>query len=318
MTGPRHICAVIPTFNNGGTVADVVRGVLGQGLPVIVVDDGSSDATAAMADGYAAKDARFRVIHKPNGGVASARQAGLDAARGVFTIHADADDWIDRELLEKLVETAGAEQADMVICDFHMAYPARVLHMREEYVSQRPKSLEPVRVLGEMLYDLHGSLCNKLIRRSRLEEYRIRLVEGMDKCEDKYVVLRLLAHPIKVSYVSGVYYHYDMTQNDVSICNAGFSATDLMRPLDMIAAYTDITPVRYDWDRAIFRIAFQYVYGPSSLCPDYRAVFGKHWRSILRAKNLPLRGKLMIMLRICGINPPFEAMKKAWGRRRVK
>ena len=46
MTDPRHICAVIPTYNNGGTVADVVRGVLRQGLPVLVVDDGSTDDTA--------------------------------------------------------------------------------------------------------------------------------------------------------------------------------------------------------------------------------------------------------------------------------
>ena len=170
------VSVIVPAFNAEKYLGRCLDSIAAQSFgdwECIVVDDGSTDGTAAMADGYAAKDARFRVIHKPNGGVASARQAGLDVARGVFTIHADADDWIDRELLEKLVETAGAEQADMVICDFHMAYPARVLHMREEYVSQRPKSLEPVRVLGEMLYDLHGSLCNKLIRRSRLEEYRM-------------------------------------------------------------------------------------------------------------------------------------------------
>ena len=51
MTDPRHICAVIPTYNNGGTVADVVRGVLRQGLPVLVVDDGSTDDTAQKLEG---------------------------------------------------------------------------------------------------------------------------------------------------------------------------------------------------------------------------------------------------------------------------
>ena len=61
---PRHICAVIPTFNNGGTVADVVRGVLRQGLPVIVVDDGSTDDTQERL-----KDLDIRVLrHETNRG----------------------------------------------------------------------------------------------------------------------------------------------------------------------------------------------------------------------------------------------------------
>ena len=69
MIDPRHICAVIPTYGNGGTVADVVRGVLWQGLPVIVVDDGSTDDTAQKLEGLdikTAEDRRHNLKFKPH------------------------------------------------------------------------------------------------------------------------------------------------------------------------------------------------------------------------------------------------------------
>ena len=77
MTDPRHICAVIPTYNNGGTVAEVVRGVLRQGLPVIVVDDGSTDGTQDALKGLDIKV----LTHGRNRGKGVALKTGLEEAR---------------------------------------------------------------------------------------------------------------------------------------------------------------------------------------------------------------------------------------------
>lgn len=77
MTDPRHICAVIPTYNNGGTVAEVVRRVLQQGLPVIVVDDGSTDGTQDALKGLDIKILR----HSQNRGKGIALRTGLEEAR---------------------------------------------------------------------------------------------------------------------------------------------------------------------------------------------------------------------------------------------
>lgn len=90
MTDPRHICAVIPTYNNGGTVAEVVRRVLQQGLPVIVVDDGSTDGTQAALKGLDIKILR----HSQNRGKGIALRTGLEEARRLgyrqaLTIDAD-------------------------------------------------------------------------------------------------------------------------------------------------------------------------------------------------------------------------------------
>ena len=90
MTDPRHICAVIPTYNNGGTVAEVVRRVLQQGLPVIVVDDGSTDGTQD-----ALKELDIKILrHSQNRGKGIALRTGLEEARRLgyrqaLTIDAD-------------------------------------------------------------------------------------------------------------------------------------------------------------------------------------------------------------------------------------
>lgn len=106
MTDPRHICAVIPSYNNGGTVVDVVRGVLRQGLPVLVVDDGSTDGTAD-----ALKDLPVHVLrHTRNRGKGRALKTGLEEARRQgyrFALTLDADGQHDPGDIPALVAAAG-------------------------------------------------------------------------------------------------------------------------------------------------------------------------------------------------------------------
>ena len=106
MTDPRHICAVIPSYNNGGTVADVVQGVLHQSLPVIVVDDGSTDSTSDALKGLDIKIVR----HPVNRGKGRALKTGLEEARRLgyrFALTLDADGQHDPADIPTLVAAAG-------------------------------------------------------------------------------------------------------------------------------------------------------------------------------------------------------------------
>ena len=106
MIDPRHICAVIPTYDNGGTVVDVVRGVLAQGLPVIVVDDGSTDGTAEALKGLIIT----LLKHPVNRGKGRALKTGLEAARREgyrFALTIDADGQHDPADIPALVAAAG-------------------------------------------------------------------------------------------------------------------------------------------------------------------------------------------------------------------
>ena len=70
---------------------------------VVIIDDGSTDRSSVICDAYADKDNRFHVYHIQNGGVARAREYGVDRACGTYSIHADADDWVEKDMLQQMV-----------------------------------------------------------------------------------------------------------------------------------------------------------------------------------------------------------------------
>ena len=115
------ISVIIPVYKTEQYLEKCVQSVLGQtyeDLEVILVDDGSPDACPAMCDAFAARDSRVRVIHKENGGQGSARNRGLDIARGRYIGFVDSDDYIAPDMYEKLYEGLTAADADMCLCDF--------------------------------------------------------------------------------------------------------------------------------------------------------------------------------------------------------
>ena len=108
MSKPK-ISVVIPIYNVEKYLQRCVDSVLNQtlrDLEIILVDDGSPDKCPLICDQYAKKDSRVFVIHKKNGGLASARNAGMKAATGTYLFFLDSDDWIDLDGLELLYNTA--------------------------------------------------------------------------------------------------------------------------------------------------------------------------------------------------------------------
>ena len=111
------VSVVIPIYNVEKYLAECVESVLNQtytDLEIILVDDGSPDHCGAICDAYAKKDSRIKVIHKENGGLSDARNAGLDTAQGRYVYFPDSDDYIKEDAIEKLVKLADSQNADMV------------------------------------------------------------------------------------------------------------------------------------------------------------------------------------------------------------
>mgnify|MGYP006066390929 CR=1 FL=1 len=112
------ICAV---YNAEKWLDRCVNSVLGQtykDLELLLINDGSTDRSAEICENYARLDSRVKVFHKTNGGVASARQVGIDNMNGDYIIHADADDWMEKDMLKRLWDAALQSNADIAICDF--------------------------------------------------------------------------------------------------------------------------------------------------------------------------------------------------------
>jgi glycosyltransferase involved in cell wall biosynthesis len=175
----------------------------------ILIDDGSTDDSGRMCDDYANADERFRVIHKQNEGVAIARQTGIDAARGTYVIHADADDWVDPDWLTLLVQKIEIEKADMVICDYE-----RIFTDRSERCKGCVDTLENEDLLECLLNGRIWGVCwNKMIRRDCFERFQVNFHPQMTYWEDLYVICSLVVKGINFTYVPNVLYHYDCSLN---------------------------------------------------------------------------------------------------------
>lgn len=270
----------------------------------IVVDDGSKDDTGVIADGYAARDPRFRIIHKPNGGVASARQAGLDAAQSEYTIHADADDWVEPEMLEEMYAAACANHSDMVFCDFYEIHKDQI-----KYNSQRPESHDRLTIFGQTFNILSGSLCNKLIKRTCFLDYQISFEQGVNYEEDKLVCLKILSHDIVVTYLEKAFYHYDLEQNPSSLSSVGkpLARVDV---LERIAKYCDISAVQPYFDRAILYNAYQSLVQARVSNKEFVSVFKPYWDNIKRAQGFPRRTKWLVLMSLRGVDLPVRLFRK--------
>ena len=100
------ISIIVPVYNAERTLHRCVTSLVEQIYPnieILLVNDGSKDASLEMCRGYERQDSRIRVIDKPNGGVSSARNAGLDVARGEYIMFCDSDDWVSPLWCEHMV-----------------------------------------------------------------------------------------------------------------------------------------------------------------------------------------------------------------------
>lgn len=200
------ISVIVPIYNMEKLMRKCLDSIMAQTFhdyECLLIDDGSTDDSSAICDEYVTKDCHFIAIHKPNGGVSNARQFAIDHACGEYIIHADPDDWVEPSMLEELYNKAKEDDADMVICDFY-----ENTYKGQKYINQKPSSCESSNVLRDLFIHLHGSCCNKLVRRECFQLFSVRFPNNLNFCEDLYVNAALLKNGIRVSYLNKAFYHY--------------------------------------------------------------------------------------------------------------
>ena len=117
--GNHLISIIVPIYNIASYLPTCLESILAQtyqNLEIILVDDGSTDNCAQICDTYAKKDSRIHVIHKENGGLVSARKAGMRASTGSLIAYVDGDDWIEPDMYERMYHRMFTEDVDIVMC----------------------------------------------------------------------------------------------------------------------------------------------------------------------------------------------------------
>lgn len=202
------VSIIIPVYNTERYLCRCLDSVLGQTFTefeLLLIDDGSSDGSGLICEEYAKKDMRIRVFHKKNNGVACARQWGMDYVRGEYFIHVDSDDWIESNMLERMLGVAEEKQAEIVITDFFVDRKDG----KRIYKKQRPSLLCVNILLQEMLNGkLIGTLWNKLIRTDLWKTHNVCFVDNINYCEDVLALAQLLQHSARIFYLPHAFYHY--------------------------------------------------------------------------------------------------------------
>lgn len=123
----RKISVVILIYNVEKYFCQCLNSIVNQtyqNLEIVLVDDGSPDNCGAICDEYSAKDPRIVVIHKQNGGLAAAKNDGLKVVTGEWVTFIDADDWIETDHFEKVMDSLGAQAPDIIVeGGYYYAYP---------------------------------------------------------------------------------------------------------------------------------------------------------------------------------------------------
>ena len=129
------ISIVVPVYNAEKYLPECIESIINQtyeNIEILLIDDGSKDNSGKICDEYSSKDKRIKVIHKANGGVSSARNTGLDNARGKYVTFVDSDDLIATEYISKLYMNVLGRKSDLAFCRFASYVEGMILPVREE------------------------------------------------------------------------------------------------------------------------------------------------------------------------------------------
>lgn len=213
------ISVIVPTYNNAPWLPRCLDSILAQSyrnLEVIVVDDGSTDDTAAILQEYTGKDSRIYPIRKTNGGVTSARLRGVAEATGDWIGFVDGDDTIEPQMYARLMENARNYDADISHCGHRMVYPdGRVQYY---YNSGILKQQDHVTALRDLLEEtlVEPGLCNKLYKRELFDGLEHRMDLTIKNYEDQLMNFYLFSGAKASIFEDVCPYHYQIRQGSAS------------------------------------------------------------------------------------------------------
>jgi len=241
----QKISIIVPIYNVELYLERCIRSICDQthkNLEIILVDDGSTDNSGKICDTYAVQDPRIQVIHKKNGGVVSARKAGLAVTTGTFVGFADGDDYLEPEMYTQLLEIICREQVDFVHSGYLVDEKAGIYGTGKDAVFQiSPK--ETVKYLRELVLNPIGnwkiapSSWSKLYDRDLIKMAYWETPDELSFGEDLLCFCNCILKCTRFSISSKAYYHY--VTRESSACNRK-STLNIKRENDLYDALCNL------------------------------------------------------------------------------
>ena len=210
------ISIILPIYKSEKFIEKCSRSLFEQTLnniEFIFINDSTPDISISLLyniiDHYPNREEKFKIINlEKNQGVANARNVGIENATGEYVIHCDSDDWVDKDMYERLYRKAKETDADIVGCNFRHEFSNIQYVFHQQYSNSMEENIR--RLINGKIFP---SLCTSLTRRSLITENNLSFPVGLNMGEDLYFNLQLYLYANKVVSMDWAPYHYRHTEN---------------------------------------------------------------------------------------------------------
>jgi len=221
-----ELSIVVPVYNVEDYLERCLDSILAQtytNFELICVDDGSTDSSLSILEAYAQRDGRIKIIHKENGGLVSARKAGISLAAGKYAVYVDSDDWIEKDMYEHMMKALIEADADIVSTGIILDYAdGSITEMGdfEEgiYSGERlEKDFFPKMINTEEFFEQKISmrLVQKIFRTELLKRNQMQVPDEITVCEDVACSFPCLLEAKSVVVLNKAFYHYCIRENSI-------------------------------------------------------------------------------------------------------
>lgn len=293
------VSIVIPVYNTKYYLEECVQSVttqMYQNLEILLVDDGSTDGSSDLCDELSERDRRIRVIHKSNGGAATARNMGIEMATGKYIMFLDSDDWLSEDAVVTLVKHADEHNIDVIRFNYVREFKEKQLIKRNTFMEERVYVGEECKAVCRQILGLTGkelahpenmnflASCGfNMYRTSLLSESGIRFIpiQETGSFVDGLFNFRVFMHVKRFEYIDRHYYHYRKT-NEGAV-TTGYRRNYIERQIVLFEKLKSIIHQSDEWDYyeealnnrivlSTMEIAFNALRNKASVWTKYREI----------------------------------------------
>lgn len=230
MKAVKKISVIVPICNAGEYLYRCVNSILTQSyseLEVILVDDGSTDGSEKICDFYDKTEKRIKVIHQRNSGSAKARKTGLNEAEGEYIIFVDADDYMEPDLCEKMLNRILALDVDFVHADYIENDYKQINNIKNPAIYRDLTMQERIDILKINVFKMSvlevkdknlilPSLWSKIYKKEFVKEWYNKIPDSQSFGEDLICLCHMIMNCNSMAVIDDAYYHYSLRENSLS------------------------------------------------------------------------------------------------------
>lgn len=315
------LTVIIPVYNVEDYLDRCIQSVVDQTykkLEIILVDDGSTDGSLQICNQWAEEDSRIKVIHKRNGGLSSARNAGIAIATGDVYAFVDSDDFIEPDMYEVMIEALIRTKKDIACCGRIVDLWGR--REKQEFIIKREKVFSRNEAIKEvlLLQDIDVSACDKVYKKEVFKD--IKYPEGKIS-EDAAIIFNILEKTNGIVHVGRAFYHYIFRKNSISkSCYTHKNYDSYMNCVNTYEFINNFYPQLKQYARIYSTLVcgnlLESMYGDSESIKlysehyrQYKDTFKRGFVPMMVQKKIPIKVKIRLLFLYMGRYDAFVTLK---------